>query len=132
MKKIIIVLFIIGIGIYIIYVHTIFNESEYVYYSPQNRYFLVVTKKEPIMSFGSGKRELRLFTSFYLYLGKCTMGEFPIEIEKWDIDCKTINIRIPQHHISNISYVKQYTDRNTNIGMFKLFYNIEYVPWISP
>jgi hypothetical protein len=76
------------------------------------------------MSFGSGHREFRLYTSYYLFLGKCSFGEFPIEIDNWDIDNKKIHILIEQLDFFNAGYIKPFIDKNTHIGNFKLYYDV--------
>ena len=109
---------------YIINTINIIKNAEYIYYSPKNKYLLISTKKEPIMSFGSGNREFRLYTHYFLFLGKIKFGEFPIEIENWDIDNKKIYIRIEKLDFFMSGTIKSWTDKNTHIGIFKLRYNI--------
>lgn len=99
--------------------------------SPDGKYFLIISKESPLMSFGSGKTELRLYRSCYLYAGKCMFGEFPLRIEKWDIQNKEIFIKIRQHDVTNSSYIKQYTNKNTHIGKFNLFYQIAYENYVE-
>ena len=50
---------------YIINTINIIKNAEQIYYSPKNKYLLISTKKEPIMSFGSGNREFRLNVKVY-------------------------------------------------------------------
>jgi hypothetical protein len=111
---------------YVFFTVITIKQAEKKISSPDGKYFLFLTKKPPLMSFGSGKTEIRLYTSYYLHLGKCMLGEFPFEIEEWDLKTKEILIKIRQHNLSNDSYVRQYTDGNNRIGNFKIIYQIIY------
>ena len=116
---------------YILSTIKIIKNAEDKIISPDSKYFLLINKIPPIMSFGSGKTELRLYTSYYFFSGKCLLGEFPVEIEEWNIQNKTIYIKIRQHDVSNASYVKQFTDKNSNIGRFNMVYQVVYPNFIE-
>jgi hypothetical protein len=127
MKKVIIfisILSFIFIFIYIYSTYFVFKHSDEKILSSNGKYILSISSKNPIMSFGSGHKELRLYTSFYLYLDKCILGEFPVELYSWDIVNKTINLNIQQHEISNLSYIYQYTNKNKKLGIFNINYQI--------
>jgi hypothetical protein len=93
--------------------------------SPNGRYYVLIHKKEPLLSFGSGKKELRLYTSYYLFLGKCVFGEFPLKIIEWDLKNNIILIEISEYRIENMPYINQYTNLNKRLGNFDLQYKIQ-------
>jgi hypothetical protein len=61
-------LFVIIIILYIINTTIIFKKSQKIFISPNGKYYILILKKEPLMSFGSGKNEMRLYTSYYFFL----------------------------------------------------------------
>jgi hypothetical protein len=77
------------------------------------------------MFFGSGKKEMRLYTSYYLFLGKCIFGEFPIKIINWDLKNKVVSLEILQHRAENLSYIQQYISKNSHLGKFRLEFQIK-------
>ena len=97
--------------------------------SPNEKYYLTIVYKEPIMAFGSGHNELRLYSS-YRFLGKCLFGEFSFDIKSWNLENNEIIIKINNYKSEDMySYINQWTNKNTSIGRFKISY--EYVNTIE-
>lgn len=99
--------------------------------SSNGKYFILISKKNSKMSFGSGKNEIRLYTSYYWLLGKCIYGEFPIKIIGWDLLTKEIQIEILEHRIENMPYILQFINKNDYLGDFKLIYQLPRVNLFS-
>jgi hypothetical protein len=77
------------------------------------------------MSFGSGTKEIWLYTSWYWYAGKCRFGEFPIKIVGWNLYNRIIYIQIALTNSANMPYIIQYTESNRYLGNFKIEYEIK-------
>lgn len=118
-------LIVFGVWKYIIVTIGIFKEAQQVVYSKDQRKILCINYEEPIMSYGSGHKVLRLYTSYYLLIAKCKFGEHPLEIIKWEGKDIDLEVKSPYKENQNyIEYVTNWVKRNRKIWNYNLHYKI--------
>lgn len=118
-------LIVFGIWKYINFTQDIFKEAQQMVYSKDQRKILCINYEEPIMSYGSGHKVLRLYTSYYLLIAKNKFGEHPLEIKKWE--GKDIDLEVKSSYKENKNYIEYVTDwvkRNKKIWNYNLHYKI--------
>ncbi|WP_245608901.1 hypothetical protein [Treponema putidum] len=93
---------------YCIYTKNIFDSARQIVLFNHNKNILVLSYQEPLLYYGSGNKILYIYNNFYILIGKCRYGEFPLKIGDINNHDIELLIEIPFSSASWGSY-KEYT-----------------------
>ena len=112
---------------YCIYTKNIFDSARQIVLFNHNKNILVLSYQEPLLYYGSGNKILYIYNNFYILIGKCRYGEFPLKIGDINNNDIELLIEIPFSSASWGSY-KEYTidfiKKNKKIGKYDINYKI--------
>lgn len=112
---------------YCIYTKNIFDSARQIVLFNHNKNILVLSYQEPLLYYGSGNKILYIYNNFYILIGKCRYGEFPLKIGDINNNDIELLIEIPFSSASWGSY-KEYTidfiKKNKKIGKYDIKYKI--------
>ncbi len=101
------------------------KASNFIAYSNDSAYFIVLIHTESGMAFGSGHNLLGLYTKSNRIVEECIFGEFPIYFDSWKEN--TIALKTKPHDKAsyNIEYINFWIARNKKIKNFNIHFEIE-------
>ena len=101
------------------------KKSDFIAYSSDSAYYIVLIYRESDMAFGSGHKILGLYTQSNKILDECIFGEFPIFFDSWKGN--TIALKtVPNDKGSyNFHYVNSWIEQNKKIKNFDLHFETE-------
>lgn len=110
---------------YCIHTKNIFRSARQLLVFGKN--ILVLSYQEPRLYYGSGNKILYLYNNFYMSIGKCRYGEFPLKIENINNNEIELLIEIPFSSAVwelDREYIINWIKQNKKIGKYDIKYKI--------
>jgi hypothetical protein len=101
------------------------KKSDFISYSNDSTYYIVLMHKESDMAFGSGHNILGLYTQSNKIVDECIFGEFPISFDSWKGNTIVLETKPYNKDSYNIQYINYWIERNKKIKNFNIDFIVE-------
>jgi hypothetical protein len=101
------------------------KESDFIAYSKDSAYYIVLIYRESEMAFGSGHNILGLYTKSNNIVDECIFGAFPIYFDSWKENTIAFKTKLNNMDSYNIGYINSWIERNKKIKNFNIQFEIE-------